>query len=44
MTMLVENIANHFRPRIKEHVVAETGRPIRHGQSRAFAGDEPADE
>ena len=44
MTVLVKNIADHFRPRIKKHVVAKSGRPIRHGKSRAFAGDEAADE
>src|ERR1700752_2155533 len=44
MTALVKNIADHFGPRVKEHVVAEGGRPVGYGKTCAFAGNEAADE
>jgi hypothetical protein len=40
--MLKENPADPFRNRKQEHVVAERGRPIGHGQADAFARDHSA--
>ena len=42
--MLVENIADHFRPRIQEHVISKRRRPIGNREPRALAGDEAADK
>jgi hypothetical protein len=42
--MLVKNIADHFRPWVKKHVVPEGRRPIRHGESGAFAGHQTPNE
>src|SRR6266850_4292572 len=44
MAVFVKNIADHFRPWVKEHVVAEGRRPVRYGKTRAFAGDQTADK
>src|ERR1044072_3360301 len=44
MTVLVKNIAGHFRPGVKKHVVAEGRRPVRHSEARALTGDETADK
>src|SRR6266516_4126792 len=42
--MLVKNIADHFRPRIQEHVITKRRRPIGNREPRALAGDEAADK
>src|SRR6058998_773118 len=42
--MLVKNIADHFRPRIQEHVISKRRRPIGNREPRALAGDEAADK
>ena len=44
MAMLVKNIADHFRPRIQEHVISKRRRPIGNREPRALAGDEAADK
>ena len=44
MAVFVKNIADHFGPWVKEHVVPEGVWPIANGKARAFAGDEAADE
>src|SRR5262245_24363324 len=44
MTVFVKNIADHFGPWVKKHVVAEGRGPIRHSEAGAFTGDETADE
>ena len=44
MAVFVKNIADHFGPWVKEHVVPEGRRPVGHGKARALAGDEAADK
>src|SRR5262244_137334 len=44
MTVFVKNIADHFGPGVKKHVVAEGRRPVRHSEPGAFTGDETADK
>src|SRR5262245_44823834 len=44
MAVLVKNIADHFGPWVKEHMVAEGRRPVRYSKARAFTGDEAADK
>src|SRR5215475_303857 len=44
MTVFVKNIADHFGPGVKKHVVAEGRRPVRHSEARAFTGDEAANK
>src|SRR5205809_7331890 len=44
MAMFVENVADHFGPRVKKHVVPEGRRPVGDRKARPFAGDETADK
>src|SRR5215475_3112009 len=44
MTVFVKNIADHFGPGVKKHVVAEGRRPVRHSEARAFTCDEAANK
>jgi len=44
VAMLVKNIADHFRPRIQEHVISKRRWPIGNRKPRALAGDEAADK
>src|SRR6516225_421947 len=42
MRVFKQNSAHPFRDWKQKHVVAERGRPIRHGEPDVFAGDHPA--
>jgi len=42
--VFVKNIADHFGPGVKKHVVAEGRRPVRHSEASAFTGHETADK
>src|SRR5262245_7747998 len=44
MTVFVKNIAGHFGPGVKKHVVAESRRPVRYSEARAFTCDEATDK
>src|SRR5215207_6896921 len=44
MTVFVKDTADHPRPRVEKHVVAEGRRPIRHGQSGAQTCHQTTDE
>ena len=44
MTMFVKNIADHLRPGVKKHVVAEGRRPVGYGQTGAQTGDQTTDK
>src|SRR5262249_14268726 len=39
MTVFVKNIADHFGPGVKKHVVTEGRRPVRRGELSSFTGD-----
>jgi len=42
MSVLKENPADPFRGGKEKHVIAESGRPIRNGETNAFARDHAA--
>src|SRR4030095_10542463 len=44
MAVLVKNIADHFGPWVKEHMVAEGRRPVRYSKARAFSGNSAAEK
>ena len=44
MAVFVKNIADHFGPWVKEHVVPKGRRPVRYGEAGTFTGDESADK
>jgi len=44
MAVLVEDAADHLRPREEEHVVAECARPVGHREPSARVRDQPAED